>query len=68
MLATVQSVLISTQYSIKDAKDWIINHGFKIKKIDITEHFYRFRQENPDKFKRFRIKKIAPGIEFVLGF
>tara|TARA_Y100001934_G_scaffold279937_1_gene385185 strand:- start:952 stop:1200 length:249 start_codon:yes stop_codon:yes gene_type:complete len=54
-----QSVLISKKYlSEKKAKEWIKKNGYKLKKIDVTENLYRFRQLPPSHFdeKTFRIK------------
>jgi len=33
-----------------------------------TRHEWRFRQQDPHKFKRFRIKQVEPGVKFILGF
>lgn len=36
--------------------------------IDTTDKSLRFRQKQPGKYERYATKKIAPGVEFVLGF
>jgi len=36
--------------------------------VEKTETKLRFRQKDPKKYKRFTVKKIAPGIDFVLGW
>jgi glutamate synthase domain-containing protein 3 len=35
--------------------------------LEETENTYRVRQENPDKYEKFRVKEISEGIKFVLG-
>ena len=66
----VQSVLLRRRkgFSLEDAKEKIKELGFAVMKVDITKKFFRFRQEPPQKFKRFRTKKVKKDIEFVLGF
>ncbi len=57
----VQSVLIDKKYlSRKKAEEWIKKNNYKLKKIDITDNLYRFRQLDPKLFnqKSFRIKVI----------
>jgi hypothetical protein len=33
----------------------------------ITKNFVRFRQEDPDKFSKFRTKPVSPGKQVILG-
>jgi hypothetical protein len=35
--------------------------------IEETENTYRVRQEDPDKYEKFRVKEVADGIKFVFG-
>ena len=68
-MSSVQSVLFNKKYwSFKQASVKVISMGFKIKRVDITKNFYRFRQILPKKFKHFRIKNITKSIEFVIGY
>ena len=49
----IQSVLFNKErYTPEQAEMWLIEHDFKVKKIDITEHYLRFRQYNPNYLKR----------------
>jgi len=34
-------------FSPEEAKRWILGHGYKLKKIDVSPEYYRFRQEEP---------------------
>lgn len=65
----VQSVLFDREkFSRTGAIRWLKQHGFVFSKIDETEKFYRFRQQDPKQFSRMRIKEVEPGIKFILGF
>lgn len=69
----VQSIIFNRQFwTISKAKDWINNHPqFNIGKIDLPADgkTIRFRQQDPKKFKRFRILNIGDGnIKLVIGF
>ena len=62
-------MLISRKHhTLRDAIDRLLDMGFCKKKLDITDNYYRFRQLDPSEFKRFRIKRIAPDVMFVIGF
>jgi hypothetical protein len=70
----LQSVLIpKTLYKLDNAIKWIDNHCFKLKKIDETINFYRFRQIDPSYignlgYTNYKIKKLSNGIELVLAY
>ena len=72
----VQSVLINNNdMTLDEATDWIVNNKFKLKKVDITENFFRYRQFNPQYieklgFTEYIIKKISnkPLIELVIAY
>lgn len=71
-MSSIQSVRFDkSKYTIKQGHDWLKNHGLKLlknKKVDIAKNFYRFRIITPSYFKHFITKKIADGIEIVIGF
>ncbi len=47
----IQSVLIPKEYySLDEAIDYIKEH-YKYKKVDVTTHYYRFRQYQPKYLK-----------------
>lgn len=66
----IQSVLLKRRkgFSLEDAKKKIKELKFKVLKVDITKKHFRFRQEPPRKFKRFRSKKVDKDLTFVFGF
>ena len=65
----IQSILFNREeWDTVGARDWLKRHNFKATKVDIKPHFLRYRQEEPGCFERFRNKKFANGIEFIIGF
>lgn len=69
-MSEVQSVLFDKKYyTTQDARKWLADHNFvRMKHVDITKNKLRYRIQDPSYFRRFRIKKITKGIEFVIGF
>jgi hypothetical protein len=55
---------------MQQAFQWIKDHGFRAIKVELTKNYYRFRQFNPSRLKRYRIirPKYQKGIEFVIEF
>jgi hypothetical protein len=69
MPSQTQSVLFMKRYwTKKRAVAWLNTHGYIHPKVDITEHYLRFRQQDPKLFKRMRMQQITPSIKLVLGF
>jgi len=70
MVSKVQSVIFARRYwSIPRARRWLHKHGFVWNsKVDVKTNFIRFRQFDPSKYKKYRIKKIKPTVELVIGF
>lgn len=70
----VQSVLFdNSSWSIEKAANWVVNHGFKAPKVDVTQHLLRFRQIDPATLRRkgyqkYRTHPIGEGISFVLAY
>lgn len=65
----IQSVLFpKNEFSINDAKDWLIQHKLHYSKLDVTNNFYRFRQVNPDNSKKFIIDTLPNKIELVIQY
>ena len=68
-MSTVQSILFDRHsWTPALSSRWLIDHGFKATKIDITENKYRFRQKPPIKGYNYRIKRLPNGIEFIIMF
>ena len=57
----VQSIVFEKdEIGLREAIDWVMSHGDKIKKIDETETQYRFRQLSPAYLKRIGYKEYRP--------
>ncbi len=68
-MSKIQSVLISKRYfQLPDAIEWVIRHNFKHYKLDITPHYYRFRQFNPNKYKSHRTTELTTGIKAIIEY
>ncbi len=65
----VQSVLIPRTYPLDYAINWVISHGYRVHKVDMTANFYRFRQKPPKRRlgeANYYTKILPNGIELVL--
>lgn len=52
MAPVVQSVILRRNlFSPQEAIDWIVSHGYKATKMDVTPEYYRFRQTSPEHLK-----------------
>lgn len=65
----VQSILVPrSRYSKSEAEAWVRRNGYRVKKIDTTEHYYRFRQRDP---REFTVERTIPlghgGVKAVVG-
>jgi hypothetical protein len=70
---SVQSVILDkNHFTEKEAHNWIKTHGFKTqfgeKKVHVTDNTYRYRQLEPKHDVKYRIKKVTPGVEFVMEY
>lgn len=70
----VQSILVSRFYTLKGAIKIVeeLNEKKKdpyvIKKVDITEDYYRFRQYNPEEDAKYITKESSKinGVKFII--
>jgi hypothetical protein len=61
----LQTILIPrSTFTLQQAVKWLIDNNYSHKKVDNTEHFYRFRQVPPTGHK-FYTKKLPNGIDLV---
>ena len=51
--------------TLAQAIDYMIQHKFKIKKVDITKHYYRFRQYTP-KEEEYITKSLPNGVKLIV--
>ena len=68
-IVKVQSVTFNRKmWTPYAARRWLAKEGFmRIKPVDITTNYYRYRLRHPSQFKRFRSKKFKNGIVLVFG-
>jgi len=67
--SAIQSVIIpKSTFSKEEARQWAKVHGYKHRKVDETEKFYRFRQIAPKENSSYYTVKINNGIEFIFAY
>lgn len=70
----LQSVLFQRQgFNLEDAVRWLVKNGFDVKKIDATQHYWRFRQHNPaslrkEGYSKLRTQEVAPHIKYIFAY
>jgi hypothetical protein len=65
----VQTVLIPRQdFTLQEAYDWLEDHHFGHRKVDITDDYFRFRQIQPIHGGRYVTKTLPNGIEIVIHY
>jgi len=70
----IQSIIIDkNKYSLPEAQNFILSNNYLLRKIDETEHYFRFRQIAPENlaqlgFNKVVTKQIAPGIKFIIYY
>jgi hypothetical protein len=71
----IQSILLNKDYyTLKSATKFIYDNNFKVKKVDITDNWFRFRQVSPTTMKnkgytKLRTKVIIPNVlQFIIGY
>jgi hypothetical protein len=58
----VQSVTLKrSRFTKGEAYTWVRDHGYKATKVDVTPHFFRFRQQDPERFRGGRFRTIDLG-------
>lgn len=64
----VQSVVFhKTDWTPFKARLWLTQHGYKTKKIDVTENMLRFRQNPPSLYGEFSTQQLDNGVNLILG-
>jgi len=61
----IQTILVpKSKFSLSEASIWVSEHKYHSVKVDITEHFYRFRQHSPAGGRYYTVT-LPNGIELV---
>ncbi len=70
MSSRIQAVLFDRRvWNTRRARKWLDEKKMKrIKRVDVTNKFYRYRILSPLLFKRFITKKTKDGISLIIGF
>ena len=58
-------------FTEKQVQNWILDHGYKVKKKDLKQHEpteWRYNQVPKQKFTKFRTQILPNGIHFIWGF
>jgi hypothetical protein len=60
----VQTVLVPRDIGsdLKTITAWLLAHGYVVKKVDITDNYYRFRQFNPRPADIYRSTKLRTSL------
>ena len=62
----IQSALFDkNKFTKKQAIKKLIERGLKNNKIDVTDHYYRFRQYNPKPNEKYRTISAGEGIKYI---
>ena len=65
----VQTILVPRHdFTLQEAYDWIEDHHFGHRKVDITEDYFRFRQMTPMQGGRYVTKTLPNGVEIVIHY
>lgn len=65
----VQSLLLSKEmFSLAQARRWLKEHNFKVPQPDSRGQYWRFRQEDPQKFSQIRTVDFRPGVRATVGW
>jgi hypothetical protein len=70
-MSEVESIIFDKKrWTPLHARRWMKEHYFApIKKVHKTKNFYRYRINNPEKYKRYINKSISNnGIKLIIGF
>lgn len=70
-MSEIHSVLFdNTKWTMTEARYWLKQSKLKpIKRVHITDKYYRYRIHDPRIYKRFITKKITKqGLIFIIGF
>ena len=71
----IQSILIpKAHYSLAEAKKWLMKQGLKThfgpKEVHITDEYYRFRQEEPRRDRKYKTLHFpsTPDIKMIVEY
>lgn len=69
-MSYVQAVLFDkNKFTTEKCRRWLKSNNFEpLKRVDVTDNYYRYRIIEPDDNHKYRVKKIDDKIKFIIGF
>lgn len=70
MLEIHNIYFMKKDFTEKQAREWILKHGYKLKKKDLKQHHpteWRFNQVPKQKFKSFVTKILSNKVHVIFG-
>lgn len=69
-MSEIQSVLFDRKkFDSETARTWLDKHNLKrLKRVDKTDKYLRYRIKSPRKYKGFITKQFDRGIKAIIGF
>jgi hypothetical protein len=70
----ILSILVPTIFDMDNAKDWVVSHGYILRKIETTDKYYRFRQHTNKyaKERGYDVVRTIPigtdGVMFIIAY
>ena len=67
-MSKIQAILFDKHHwTFNKIAEFLVEHDFNpIKKMHITDNYYRIRLRKPNKTKKYRTKKINDGLKFII--
>lgn len=63
----IQSIVFpKSDYTLREATNWLQSHGHKFHKVDETPNTYRFRQHEPIPHSEYYTKVLPNKVELVV--
>lgn len=64
----IQSILFDRRYyTPKTSVNWLLSHGHKAYKLDITPHYIRARQFDPKLYHNYRTINLGKNIKAIVS-
>ena len=69
-MSSIQAVLFKKdKFTTDQCRSWLKLYKIKpMKRVHVTSSYYRYRIQDPSKFKRFVTKILDPDIDVVIGY
>lgn len=69
MSSKIQSIWFKRRYwTVDEARDWVVDHGFRRDLTNSSKNFIKFKQEDPKDFNSFATIKFKRSVYAIVGF